>query len=524
MRRQHEPKSPQFAAVGARARVRNTSEFRAPVESRDEERTRLFASPTVTDEQLQAMWHACSEVSTEPDARQACRRLAERLTSILTAPAVIFRRDVSPWRLLGGTSLVSPGLAAPDVADLDRVLPFFEGGYRTIETGGRSAWTAIPLDEDLPSQSLLLLPGDWTNGKPAEWLPRFASTASIAIKLASARQVSRSNELLALTTHAFARKLTQLSGDRTLHQCIVDTAAQMADARLAGLSMYQPEEGTLAVAATYGYPAESVGHVRIVPGSGIIGGVFSSKKPLLVRDTGRVPGLTPRSRRYQTGSFMAVPIIANDSTLGVVTLADRRDGRPFTRNNLTAVRVISTLSSLALVREQLTRRGDELARAAAIDPLTSMFNRRYLYTRLNAELERSRRTGILPALMMLDIDLFKQINDQLGHQAGDSVLRKVAEILRRSIRVSDVGTRYGGDEFCVIVPENAATAPQTAERIRQRIESFRWDSLTLTQALHVTVSIGVCIAEPGESTEILIGRADRNLYEAKALGRNCVSV
>ena len=419
--------------------------------------------------------------------------------------------------------MVTPGLATPDVNELDQVLPFFEGGYRTIETAGRSAWTAIPLDEDLPSQCLLLLPGDWTTGQPAEWLPRFASTASIAIRLAAARQVSRSNELLAATAHAFARKLTQLSGDRTLHQCIVDTAAQMSDARLASLSMYQPDEGALAVAATYGYPAESVGHVRIVPGSGIIGGVFSSKKPLLVRDTARVPGLTPRSRRYQTGSFMAVPILANDSALGVVTLADRRDGRPFTRNNLTAVRVISTLSSLALVREQLTRRSDELARAAAIDPLSGMFNRRYLYTRLNAELERSRRTGTLPALMLLDIDLFKHINDSLGHQAGDAVLRKVSEIVRRSVRASDVGTRYGGDEFCVIVPENANNAPQTAERIRQRIESFRWEALGLTQSLHVTVSVGVCIAEPGESADALIGRADQSLYEAKARGRNCVA-
>jgi diguanylate cyclase (GGDEF)-like protein len=220
---------------------------------------------------------------------------------------------------------------------------------------------------------------------------------------------------------------------------------------------------------------------------------------------------------------MAVPIVANDTTLGVVTLADREDGRPFTRNNLAAVRVISTLSSLALVREQLTRKSDALARAAAIDPLTGMFNRRYLYSRLTSELERSRRTGVLPALMMLDVDLFKHINDTLGHQAGDTVLRKVAEVLRRSVRVSDVGTRYGGDEFCVIVSENAATAPQTAERIRHRIESFRWDSLGLTQPLHITVSIGVCTAEPGESTEALVGRTDQSLYEAKARGRNCVA-
>jgi diguanylate cyclase (GGDEF)-like protein len=484
----------------------------------------LFSTPSMTGEQLQEMWRACSEVSTEPDASHACRRLAERLTEILKAPAVVFRRDVSRWKLLGESSPVVPGRTAPAGTELDLALTPLDGSYTIVQSAGGSTWTAVSLDEDLRSQSVLLLPGDWTSGGPAEWLPRFASTASIAIRLAAARQVSRSNELLAATAHAFARKLTQLSGDRTLYQCIVDTAAQMTNARLAGLSMYQPHEGALAMAATHGYPSESVGHVRIVPGSGIIGGVFATKKPLLVRDTAQVPGLTPRSRRYRTGSFMAIPIIANDTALGVVTLADREDGHPFTRNNLAAVRVISTLSSLALVREQLTRRSDELARAAAIDPLTGMFNRRYLYTRLNSELERSRRTGVLPALMMLDIDLFKHINDTLGHQAGDTVLRKVAEILRRSVRVSDVGTRYGGDEFCVIVPENAATAPQTAERIRQRIESFRWDSLGLTQALHVTVSIGVCIAEPGESTEALVGRADQSLYDAKARGRNCVAV
>ena len=151
-----------------------------------------------------------------------------------------------------------------------------------------------------------------------------------------------------------------------------------------------------------------------------------------------------------------------------------------------------------------------------------MFNRRYLYTRLNAELERSRRSGALPALMMLDIDLFKHINDQMGHQAGDTVIRKVSEIVRRSIRASDVSTRYGGDELCVIVPENSANAAQTAERIRERVESFRWDSLGLPQTLQVTVSVGVCIAEPGESADGVLGRADQNLYEAKARGRNNV--
>ena len=465
------------------------------------------------------MWRACRAVWTEPDARQACRRLAERLSEILQAPTLIFRREVSPWKLLGVPE--SSGFSAPAVSELDRALPFFQSSETSTHLGG-SGWTAVPLDEDLPSQSVLLLPGRWEQGARAEWLPRFASTASLAIRLAGARETARTNELLAGTAHDFARKLTQLSGDSSLHQCIVDTVARATGARLAGLSMYQPENGVLAIAATHGYPSESVGHVRIAPGSGIIGGVFASKRPLLVRDTSRVPGLAPRSRRYRTGSFMAVPIVASDGAIGVVTLADRKDGRPFDRTHLAAVRVLSTLSSLALVRQQLTKRSDELARAAAVDALTGMFNRRYLQTRLHAELERSRRVGALPALMLIDIDLFKQINDSLGHQAGDTVLRKVAEIVRRSVRASDVATRYGGDEFCVLVVDNAVTAPLTAERIRQRVESFRWDSLGLGQVLPVTVSVGVCVAQPGESADSLVSRADQNLYDAKAQGRNCV--
>jgi diguanylate cyclase (GGDEF)-like protein len=304
---------------------------------------------------------------------------------------------------------------------------------------------------------------------------------------------------------------------------IVDSAARFASARLGSLSLFEPRKGSIVVTATHGYPAEAAEHVRIVPGSGIIGGVFSSRKPLLVRDSRRVPGLTPRSRRYQTASFMAVPIVAGEDALGVVTLADRADGHAFSRDDLTATRQLSALAALALSREELSRRTDELAHAAAIDPLTTLFNRRYLQTRLEVELERTRRTGQPLAVLMIDVDSFKPINDRLGHQTGDSVLRKVADIIRRSVRASDVSTRYGGDEFAVIVAENAPGAAHTAERIRRRVETFRWESLGVPGPLQVTVSVGVAIGELGESPEMLIARADQQMYRAKAQGRNRVS-
>jgi diguanylate cyclase (GGDEF)-like protein len=473
------------------------------------------------------MWHACSEIASQPDARQACRRLSERLSEIISAPTYVFRRESSPWKLVAGTP--PPGATGRPQADcpppaghLDDIVSFPPPSYLPITGLENTRWTPVPLDEERPSQALLLLPGEWQGGRAATWLPRFARTASMALRLAATRQTARRHESLAAGAYVFARQLGQVSGDRPLHQVIVDAAAKAAHARLGGLSVYQAKEGAITVAATHGYPSEAVGHVRIIPGSGIVGGVFASKKPLLVRDTTRVPGLTARSQRYQTASFMAIPIVAGEDALGVVTLADRQDGRPFNRNDLAAARVITALASLALVREQLSRLTDELAHTAAMDPLTGMFNRRYLHTRLEAELEHSRRTGMPIALLMLDVDTFKAVNDQMGHQTGDAVLRKVAEIVRRSVRASDVCTRYGGDEFSVIVPENASSAAQTAERIRHRVERFRWDSIGVPQGLAVTVSVGISASEIGEAPDTLIGRADQNLYQAKAQGRNVV--
>lgn len=490
----------------------------------------MFATGHVTDEQLREMWSVCCAVSDEPTPRDACRRLSERLTAILGRPTPVFSREVSPWRLLDSAGASDDVVQA--AADAARELEYFPAAvslsYRVLRDRGGAKWTPLNLDQGLPSETLVLLPGDWSTGAVSSWLPRLAETASIALRLSAARRAARAQAGRAASAYGFARRLSQLSGGRALHQFIVEGTARAANARLAGLSLYQAKEAAITVAATYGYPSERVGHVRIAPGAGIIGGVFSSKKPLLVRDTARVPGLTPRSRRYQTASFMALPVIAGSEVLGVVTLADHAEGRPFTREDLAAVRLLTVVSGIGLVREQLVRQTDELAHAAAVDPLTGMFNRRYLKTRLDAEIERSRRSSRPVSLLMLDIDMFKAVNDKLGHQGGDSVLRKVASILRNSVRASDVCVRYGGDEFAVIIPENggsgvdADNALHTAERIRSRVEAFRWESLGLPPNLAVTVSIGVAVVEPGEHLEALIGRADQYLYAGKAAGRNIV--
>jgi diguanylate cyclase (GGDEF)-like protein len=483
----------------------------------------VFSTASVTKEQLHAMWQACTEVANFPDADQASRGLTERLSEILSAPTLLYHREVSPWKLLasshGGADSL-PCSAAPG-AELDQLFATSDILYRPITTAGNWKWTPIPIDQEVPCQSLLLLPGDWSEHR-LDWLPRFAQTASMAIRLVSNRSKARVADELGATTYTFARKLAQASGDQVLSQHIVDTAAKVANARFASLFVFQQKEAALTVAATHGYPREDVQHVQISPTGGIVGGVFSSKRPLLVRDTTRVPGLRPVSTRYQTASFMAIPIVGKDDALGVITLADRGDGQPFSRRDLAATRVISAVARLALERQQLTKLADELAQTAATDPLTGMFNRRYFHTRLHSELERSRRDIGPVAVMMLDVDTFKSVNDRMGHHAGDAVLRKVAEIIKGSVRTSDVCARYGGDEFAILANESTDSATHTGERIRHRVDAFPWEALGFQEVQRVTVSIGIAIAEATDTPETLVQRADHNLYEAKSRGRNRV--
>ncbi|WP_430461439.1 GGDEF domain-containing protein [Thalassolituus sp. LLYu03] len=157
------------------------------------------------------------------------------------------------------------------------------------------------------------------------------------------------------------------------------------------------------------------------------------------------------------------------------------------------------------------------------DPLTGLYNLRYFLTALDQELERTERTHIATAVMMIDLDHFKSINDTWGHQAGDEVLRQTARIIRDSTRRLDIQCRYGGEEFVVILPSTERRlAVQVAERLRENIEFT--PVVAMGREIHVTASIGIAFHSadhPCDATG-LIAKADELLYEAKHKGRNQV--
>jgi len=160
------------------------------------------------------------------------------------------------------------------------------------------------------------------------------------------------------------------------------------------------------------------------------------------------------------------------------------------------------------------------------DDLTDVYNRRYFYEKLEEEIKRSERYGTVLSLIMLDIDYFKHYNDTHGHQAGDSVLRDVALLLRNNVREQDLVARYGGEEFAIILPETGKqVAGKLAERIRGCLSAQAFYFKETLQSGKLTISLGVAtFPEDAKSLNDLVEMADRALYKAKEKGRNRVAL
>jgi diguanylate cyclase (GGDEF)-like protein len=177
----------------------------------------------------------------------------------------------------------------------------------------------------------------------------------------------------------------------------------------------------------------------------------------------------------------------------------------------------------------LGREADRLRHAATSDPLTGLPNRRAMNDRLRSEWQRAARYGSPLALLLIDIDGLKRINDERGHTGGDRLLRSTATAIRQTLRVTDFGTRWGGDEFSIVAPQ---TSREAAQRLAERVLVNLADQDRAVGG-GITASIGVAVFEPadagrnsgdGKDAEWLMRAADAALYAAKSSGRNQVKV
>jgi diguanylate cyclase (GGDEF)-like protein len=216
------------------------------------------------------------------------------------------------------------------------------------------------------------------------------------------------------------------------------------------------------------------------------------------------------------GLFM--PLVSRDgSALGTLALFWRTPGYEPPHERVVAIEQIAATCIPAI---ENARRYREARQMAETDALTGFFNQRYFHETLRREALRAQRYDRRLALLILDLDDFKSVNDRIGHLAGDAVLAQVAERLRNSIRSVDVGCRVGGDEFAVIMPESTAEdATQLFQRMHDSVAT-----VSVPGGGRVRISAGIAELRHGETAAGLFERADSALYQAKDLGKDRASV
>jgi diguanylate cyclase (GGDEF)-like protein len=241
----------------------------------------------------------------------------------------------------------------------------------------------------------------------------------------------------------------------------------------------------------------------------------------LVRDP-KAGMVCPHAARDGQYAQICVPMMAQSAMLGFVHLQSRIDhpaGEPFTEGELRLVQIVAEEMALSLANVGLR---EILRQQAFRDPLTGLYNRRFLQEALDIELRRAKRKRWPVSLVMIDVDDFKRFNDTYGHSAGDSLLKAVATSLQSSVRSNDVLCRYGGDEFSLVMPEaSLEDAILWAGKWRASTKSLsaEWEGKELPCP---TVSMGVAAYPACLTSDVLFHEADSALYSAKASGRDQV--
>ena len=276
------------------------------------------------------------------------------------------------------------------------------------------------------------------------------------------------------------------------------------------LLLKNPKTGELSFKLAIGSGVDKILGMTIPKGRGIAGWIAETGQAIIIEDVAndkRFDATTDQLLGFKTESIIGVPLKTKDRVFGVIELINKLNGGIFTSLELKTLITIADFAAIAIEKAYYLQ---ALKRIALIDHLTGVHNRRSMMRFLDREIDRCNRLSSVLSVLMVDIDKFKEINDNFGHIAGDTVLRDLARILQEKLRKIDIICRYGGDEFVVLMPDTGG--PQVDE-IRQRIATAvreRGDRAPV----RYEVSIGAYSGRPSSVSEIFKS-ADLDMYRDK---------
>ena len=263
-----------------------------------------------------------------------------------------------------------------------------------------------------------------------------------------------------------------------------------------------PAGSALYFIAAFGPSADSLLGASLPTTAGVVGHVYRKGESHLGVEPRKDPLFYPRfdeTHAFRTESLLAVPIRIENSVCGVLEMVNRLDGRPFDERDRALLEIFASYTSVSIQNLLDARRAGAAARS---DDLTGLANDRFFHRRLAEDLDHADAAGGRVALLFMDLDNFKSVNDRHGHLAGSQVLKEVGYLLRRAVRSPRVTlARYGGDEFVIILPGfDIKAATHVAEEIRSAIRSqaflrgrFSWASGPVEFAGPLTCSVGVAV-------------------------------
>jgi two-component system cell cycle response regulator len=244
------------------------------------------------------------------------------------------------------------------------------------------------------------------------------------------------------------------------------------------------------------------------------------KKPLQVKDVVyEFETVMPALQELEIRAL--APLFQEDEIIGILCLGPNVSNQEYSLDVLEMLGILANMLSVALHNAQ---NFEQIKALSYTDEMTGLHNYRFFTMRLKEEIARSKRNDSALALLIMDVDFFKNYNDALGHPAGDEILRQLSNILKKAVRDNDIVARYGGEEFAIISPStNHEGAAILSERIRSTIEKYDFPNQEIQPSGTLTISIGIAIyPENALTVEDVIVAADRALYHAKESGRNQV--